>query len=226
MKLIDRLHNAGIGAIIDFVPVHFAVDAYGLMEFDGTALYEYPHTDVGESEWGSYNFMHSHPAIACFLQSAAHYWLKEYHFDGLRFDAVSRLIYWQGDERRGVNGSAMAFVKKMNQGLHTLHPTAMLREWDESREVDWHLTENADHADFLQYITDLNQVYCETPALRSLDHSCEGFKWVDSISDNPCVFGYTRTDGKDTVLVLPNFSNVNANLTLDQSVNAALLLST
>ena len=70
MALIDKLHNAGIGAIMDFVPVHFAVDAYGLKEFDGTALYEYPHTDVGESEWGSYNFMHSHPAIACFLQSA------------------------------------------------------------------------------------------------------------------------------------------------------------
>lgn len=75
--LIDKLHNAGIGAIMDFVPVHFAVDAYGLKEFDGTALYEYPHQDVGESEWGSCNFIHSHPGIACFLQSAANYWLKE-----------------------------------------------------------------------------------------------------------------------------------------------------
>lgn len=70
MELIDKLHNSGIGAIMDFVPVHFAVDAYGLKEFDGTALYEYPNKDVGESEWGSYNFIHSRREVACFLQSA------------------------------------------------------------------------------------------------------------------------------------------------------------
>lgn len=126
MELIDRLHQAGIGAIMDFVPVHFAVDAYGLKEFDGTPLYEYPHKDVGESEWGSYNFVHSRREVACFLQSSANYWLKEYHFDGLRMDAVSRLIYWQGDEHRGENSSALNFLKVMNNGLHILHPSAML----------------------------------------------------------------------------------------------------
>ena len=126
MELIDKLHNAGIGAILDFVPVHFAVDAYGLKTYDGTALYEFPHKDVGESEWGSYNFIHSRREVACFLQSAAHYWLKEYHFDGLRMDAVSRLIYWQGDERRGENSVAISFLQKMNRGLHLLHPSAML----------------------------------------------------------------------------------------------------
>ncbi len=126
MELIDKLHNAGIGAIMDFVPVHFAVDAYGLKEYDGTALYEYPHKDVGESEWGSLNFIHSRREVACFLQSAANYWLKEYHFDGLRMDAVSRLIYWQGDIKRGENGVTINFIKIMNQGLHRLHPTAML----------------------------------------------------------------------------------------------------
>ena len=126
MELIDRLHGAGIGAIMDFVPVHFAVDGYGLKEYDGTALFEYPHTDVGASEWGSCNFMHSRREVACFLQSAANYWLKEYHFDGLRMDAVSRLIYWQGNEYRGQNGEAINFLKKMNRGLRALHPTAML----------------------------------------------------------------------------------------------------
>ena len=89
---------------------------------------------------------------------------------------------------------------------------AMLREWDENREVDWHLTENADHAGFLQYITNLNRLYRETPALWSLDHTYDGFKWVDNISDNPCVFGYTRTDGKDTVLIALSFSDVPAGL--------------
>ena len=89
---------------------------------------------------------------------------------------------------------------------------AMLREWDENREVDWNLTENADHADFLTFITDLNRLYCQTPALWSLDHTYDGFKWVDNISDNPCVFGYTRTDGKDTVLIALSFSDVPAGL--------------
>ena len=124
--LIDRLHQAGIGAIMDFVPVHFAVDSYGLARYDSTPLYEYPHVAVGESEWGSYNFIHSRREVRCFLQSAANYWLEEFHFDGLRMDAVSRLIYWQGDPARGVNGDTLAFLKMMNQGLKDRHPTALL----------------------------------------------------------------------------------------------------
>ncbi len=126
MALIDALHRAEIGAIMDFVPVHFAIDRYGLCEYDGTPLYEFPHKDVGESEWGSYNFNHSRGEVASFLQSAANYWLSEYHFDGLRMDAVSRLLYWQGNEKRGENGMAVNFLKIMNQGLHRLHPTAIL----------------------------------------------------------------------------------------------------
>lgn len=125
-ELVDKCHQAGIGVIMDFVPVHFAVDSYGLKEFDGSCLYEYPNAAVGESEWGSCNFMHSRGEIRCFLQSAANYWLSEFHFDGLRMDAVSRLIYWQGDEARGVNGTTLEFLKTMNQGLKQRHPTAML----------------------------------------------------------------------------------------------------
>ena len=124
--LIDACHAADIGVIFDFVPVHFAVDEYGLKRFDGTALYEYPAAAVGESEWGSCNFMHSRGEIRCFLQSAADYWLRTFHADGLRMDAVSRLIYWQGDPARGVNGSTLEFLKNMNQGLQQRHPTAML----------------------------------------------------------------------------------------------------
>lgn len=126
MELIDKCHNSGIGVIMDFVPVHFAVDGYALAKYDGTCLYEYPNGSVGQSEWGTYNFIHSRREVCCFLQSAANYWLSVYHFDGLRMDAISRAIYWQGDPARGVNGCTVDFLKKMNDGLHKLHPTAML----------------------------------------------------------------------------------------------------
>lgn len=101
-KMIDLFHASDIAVIVDFVPVHFAVDAYALANYDGTALYEYPHNDVGVSEWGSCNFMHSRGEVRSFLNSAAAYWLDKYHIDGLRMDAISRILYWQGDENRGV----------------------------------------------------------------------------------------------------------------------------
>jgi len=125
-KLVDKCHNAGLGVIMDFVPVHFAVDDYGLRRYDGTPLYEYPADDVGESEWGTCNFIHSRREVQCFIQSCANYWLTEFHFDGLRMDAISRAIYWLGDERRGVNERSIEFIQKMNSGLQRLHPTAML----------------------------------------------------------------------------------------------------
>ncbi len=125
-ELIDKCHNAGIGVILDFVLVHFGIDGYGLAKYDGTALYEYPSDDVGYSEWGTCNFNFSRREACSFIQSAANYWLKEYHFDGLRMDAISRAIYWMGDPGRGVNENNVAFIRNMNTGLHDLHPTAML----------------------------------------------------------------------------------------------------
>lgn len=131
-ELIDACHQAGIGVIMDFVPVHFAMDDYGLSQFDGTALYEYPNSDVGKSQWGSYNFIHSRGEVCSFLQSAAHYWLNEFHFDGLRMDAISNALYWLGDPRRGVNGCTVNFIKNMNDGLHRLNPGALLIAEDSS----------------------------------------------------------------------------------------------
>lgn len=121
-QLIDRLHNAGIGVILDFVPAHFAVDAYGLAKYDGTAMYELE----TPSEWGSWCFNHSSGTVASFLKSCAHYWLKEYHFDGLRIDAVSRMIYHGGDASQGENKSGQQFLRELNQGLRKRHPNAML----------------------------------------------------------------------------------------------------
>ena len=129
---IDRCHGENIGVILDFVPVHFALNDYGLRKYDGTALYEYPHSDVGVNEWGSCNFMHSRGEVRSFLQSCACYWLKEFHFDGLRVDAVSNLIYWQGNQERGENQAAIRFIQTMNAGLKQRCPDAVLIAEDSS----------------------------------------------------------------------------------------------
>lgn len=128
--MVDRLHQAEIGVILDFVPVHFAVDGYGLADYDGTALYEYPNQDVGKSEWGSKNFIHSRGEVRSFLQSCASYWMEEYHIDGLRMDAISNMIYWQGNQKRGINKNAVEFLKYMNQGLKERHPGILLAAED------------------------------------------------------------------------------------------------
>lgn len=125
-EMIDICHQNEIGVILDFVPVHFAVDGYALSEYDGTRLYEYPNADIGVSEWGSKNFNHSRGEVQSFLQSCANYWLSEYHFDGLRMDAISNIIYWHGMKERGVNTNAVDFIKHMNSNLKQLHPGIML----------------------------------------------------------------------------------------------------
>ena len=123
---IDYAHQNDVGVILDFVPVHFAVDGYALAEYDGTALYEYPHIDVGMSEWGSKNFNHSRGEVQSFLQSSACYWIKEFHFDGIRIDALSNIIYWHGNKGRGVNHNAVEFIKHMNSQLKSQFPDIML----------------------------------------------------------------------------------------------------
>ncbi len=125
-KFVNQCHQAGIGVILDFVMVHFAVDDYGLSLFDGYPLYELPFDDVERSEWGSYNFAHGRGETASFLKSCANYWLTEFHFDGLRMDAISNIIYWRGQESCGVNRQAVSFIQALNDGLHNIHPTAVL----------------------------------------------------------------------------------------------------
>ena len=172
---VDACHQNGIGVIMDFVPVHFAVDGYALAQFDGTALYEYPHAAVGVSEWGSLNFMHSRGEVRSFLQSAANYWLAEFHVDGLRMDAISRMIYWQGDPGRGVNLDAVKFLQYMNRGLKTLHPTAILIAEDSTSypNVTKSVSENGLGFDYRWDMGWMNDTldYCRTaPAYRGMNY--------------------------------------------------------
>lgn len=123
--LINTLHDNGIGVILDFVPVHFALDYYGLARFDGSALYEYPHDDTGYSEWGSHNFNFYRGEVRSFLQSAIDFWIENYHVDGIRLDAISNALYWQGNKERGANEGAISFIQEMNLGLKERYPTVM-----------------------------------------------------------------------------------------------------
>lgn len=172
---VDACHQNSIGVIMDFVPVHFAVDGYALAQFDGTALYEYPHAAVGVSEWGSLNFMHSRGEVRSFLQSAANYWLAEFHVDGLRMDAISRMIYWQGDPGRGVNLDAVKFLQYMNRGLKALHPTAILIAEDSTSypDVTKSVSENGLGFDYKWDMGWMNDTldYCRTaPAYRGMNY--------------------------------------------------------
>lgn len=172
---VDACHQNGIGVIMDFVPVHFAVDGYALAQFDGTALYEYPHAAVGVSKWGSLNFMHSRGEVRSFLQSAANYWLAEFHVDGLRMDAISRMIYWQGDPGRGVNLDTVKFLQYMNRGLKTLHPTAILIAEDSTSypNVTKSVSENGLGFDYKWDMGWMNDTldYCRTaPAYRGMNY--------------------------------------------------------
>lgn len=327
---VDKCHQNEIGVIFDFVPVHFAVDDYALANFDGTPLYEYPHNDVGYNEWGSRNFNHFRGEIRSFLQSNANYWIKEYHADGLRMDAISNIIYWQGNKERGVNEGAVKFIQNMNAGLKKRHPSvilaaedstsypdvtkpvaekglgydykwdmgwmndtltyfktdpynrgqndtyhkltfsmmyfysesflmpfshdevvhgkatiaqkmygdyeikfpqaralytymyahpgkklnfmgneiAQLREWDEKREQDWDMLKYPKHDSFHQFMKELNWVYLNYPALSKLDYDPAGFQWIECHMENRCVYAFQRTDGKQTVVAVFNFSGI------------------
>ncbi len=135
--LIDRLHNAGIGVLMDWVPAHFPKDGWGLYEFDGQPLYEYQGADRMESAgWGTRYFDVGREEVQSFLVSNALYWLRVFHMDGLRVDAVASMLYRDYDRREGEwfpnsfggkeNLEAIAFFRKLNAAVHAEFPDALM----------------------------------------------------------------------------------------------------
>lgn len=128
MNLVDRFHEEGIGVILDWVPSHFPYDAHGLFMFDGTHTYEYADMRKGyHPDWNSYIFNYKRGEVKSFLISSAMYWLKVYHVDGLRVDAVSSMLklnysrsagQWEPNEFGGDgNLEAIAFIKDLNETI-------------------------------------------------------------------------------------------------------------
>ena len=282
---------------------------------------------MGVSEWGSYNFNHANNIAVSFLKSSANFWLSEYHFDGLRMDAVSRIIYYQGDSTRGINHSGLEFMKSLNYGIRHRHKSAILiaedssdfekvteevengglgftykwdmgwmndtidffklspaqrrghyhdlsfsmmyyyserfllpfshdenvhgkativqkmygnyenkfpqaralymymfthpgkklnfmgaemahlREFDETRQLDFDILKYPIHSAFNRYIKDLNEIYMTHPALYEEDYSPDGFKWLIVEDKQGVTYAYLRKNKSQILVCVFNFSD-------------------
>jgi 1,4-alpha-glucan branching enzyme len=134
--LVDTLHQAGIGVIVDWVPAHFPKDAWALARFDGTPLYEHSDPRRGEQpDWGTYVFDFGRSEVRNFLVANAVFWLEEFHVDGLRVDAVASMLYLDYSRKAGEwepnihggreNLEAVAFLQEMNATVYRRVPGAV-----------------------------------------------------------------------------------------------------
>jgi 1,4-alpha-glucan branching enzyme len=331
--LVDTLHQAGIGVIVDWVPAHFPKDAWALARFDGTALYEHLDPRKGEHpDWGTLVFNYARNEVRNFLISNALYWIEEFHIDGLRVDAVASMLYldysreegqWVPNEFGGrENLDAISLMKELNEVVHSEHPgilmvaeestawpgvsrpvyldglgfgfkwnmgwmhdtlnyfqrdpihrrfhhnnltfslmyawsenfmlplshdevvhgkgsligkmpgdkwqqlanlrslfsymwahpgkqllfmggeIAQIAEWNHDKSLDWHLTDDPGHAGVQNLVRDLNKTYRAIPALWELDHSPDGFRWIDANdADNNVISFYRASKTTDKHLV-------------------------
>ncbi|MEV1143639.1 1,4-alpha-glucan branching protein GlgB [Micromonospora sp. NPDC049799] len=135
--LVDRLHSAGIGVILDWVPAHFPKDEWALARFDGTPLYEHPDPRRGEHpDWGTYVFDFGRREVRNFLVANALYWCEEFHVDGLRVDAVASMLYldysredgqWAPNQYGGrENLEAIALMQETNATVYRHHPGVVM----------------------------------------------------------------------------------------------------
>jgi 1,4-alpha-glucan branching enzyme len=338
--LIDQLHHANIGVILDWVPAHFPKDEWALARFDGTALYEHEDPRLGEHpDWGTYIFNYGRNEVRNFLVASALYWLEEFHIDGLRVDAVASMLYldysrkdgewlpnkdggrenleavrflqeatataykkfpgimmiaeestaWNG-VTRPTSDNGLGFGFKWNMGwmhdtlqylkrepihrsfhhneitfsilyawsenfllplshdevvhgkgalvnkfpgdrwqkLATLralygymwsHPGKKLlfmggefaqnEEWQESKSLDWHLAQYAEHSGVQKLIRKLNEIYFENRPLWELDTSNSGFQWLSNNDSESNILAYSRLDKLGNLLIsITNFSPV------------------
>jgi len=130
MYFVNYFHKNNLGVILDWVPGHFCKDSHGLYRFDGSACYEYEDPELGENEWGTANFNVSRNEVRSFLLSNLYFWIKEFHIDGVRMDAISNMLYYKDGVSE--NRKSVDFLQYLNQSLHEEYPDIMLIAEDSS----------------------------------------------------------------------------------------------
>jgi 1,4-alpha-glucan branching enzyme len=198
--LIDRLHQAGIGVIMDWVPGHFPKDEFALARFDGQPLYEHPDPRRGEhQDWGTLIFDYGRPEVRGFLVSNALYWFEEFHVDGLRVDAVASMLYldysrnageWEPNIHGGrENLEAIRFLQEVDATAYRLHPGIMMIA-EESTSFPG-VTAPTDHAGLgfgfkwnMGWMNDSLQYIARDPLYRSHHEGEMTFSFVYAFGEN------------------------------------------
>lgn len=189
MSFVDRMHQAGIGVILDFVIVHFAIDAFGLLEFDGSKMYEYADAQNTYSQWGSPQFDLGKDPVRSFLISAVNFFVEYFHFDGIRIDAVSNVIFWDGNKERGENTGGLEFIKRLNGKIHYRHPSVIMIAEDSSdfsgvtRPLEFGGL-GFDYKWDLGWMNDTLKYYSKDPIYKKYDHNQLTFSMHYFYSDN------------------------------------------
>ncbi len=189
MSFVNCLHQAGFGVILDFAPVHFATDSYALREFDGTCLYEYSDPRHTISPWGSAQFDLGKDPVRSFLMGAMNFFLEYFHFDGIRCDAVSNIVYWDGNKANGENTGATEFIRRLNSKIHERHPSVMMIAEDSTDFTKvTHPVEYGglgfDYKWDLGWMNDTLKYYSKDPIYKKYEHNKLTFSMAYFFSEN------------------------------------------
>lgn len=200
MYLVDALHQAGIGVILDWVPAHFPTDEHGLAYFDGTHLYEHQDPKKGaHPDWKTLIYNYGRREVANFLISSALFWLEKYHLDGLRVDAVASMLYldysrqagqWIPNEYGGrENIEAIHFIRRLNEQVYATHRGAFTLA---EESTSWPMVSRPTHSGGLGFgykwnmgwMNDVLSYISKDPIYRSFHHNQLTFGLLYAFQEN------------------------------------------